>query len=216
MSIRIILADKHRILRKGIRALLSRETDIEVIGEAKTGKELVPLARELAPDIVIIGVSLPEMNGIEATRKVISEIPGTRVIALSVKGGNTFVRNMFKAGASGYILKNCTLEELTIGIRTVANGNKYLGQGVTDLVIKDYVRRRSSPEPGTESQLTKRERIVLQLLAEGKSSREIARELQISAKTVETHRRRITTKLRVKSIAGLTKYALREGITSLD
>ena len=216
MSIRIVIADENRIIRKGIKALLTPEADMEVIGEAKTGQESLHLAKKLAPDVVIIDISLPDMNGIDATARMVSEMPSTRVMALSKHKSENSILNMFKAGASGYILKDCSLEELTDGIRAVADGNKYLCQRITGVVISDYLRRCSSSDNGNVSPLSKREREVLRLLSEGESSKDIAAKLEISTKTIETHRRRITSKLGIKGIAGLTKYAIREGITSLD
>jgi two-component system response regulator NreC len=213
--IRVLLADDHKILRQGLRTLLEQEADIDVVGEADNGRASVKLAGELAPDVVIMDVAMPDLNGIDATHRITEADPGARVLALSMHSDGRYVKGMLQAGARGYILKDCASEELTRAIRTVMAGQVYVSPGVTGVIVNDYVRQLSAAtgEPATLSQ---REREVLQLLAEGASTAAIAADLHLSVKTIETHRKRIMDKLELRSIAELTKYAIREGITALD
>ncbi|MCD6302422.1 MAG: response regulator transcription factor [Anaerolineae bacterium] len=216
MITKIILADDHKIMREGLRTLLEKEPGIEVIGEAKTGREAVRLARELLPDVVIIDIGMPDLNGIEATRQILAKFPSIKVIALSMHSDKRFVTGMLSAGASGYLLKDCAFEELAYAIRTVAANQIYLSAGITGTVIKDYVRHLSPKDLSPQPILTDREREVLQLIAEGQTTNQIASSLYVSVKTVETHRQHIMKKLDINSIAELTKYAIREGMTSLE
>ncbi|MCL5036078.1 MAG: response regulator transcription factor [Chloroflexi bacterium] len=214
MGIRIILADDHEIIREGLKALLEKQHDMEVVGEAEDGRTTVRLTKELKPDVVIMDITMPDLNGIEATRKIMSEIPNVKVVALSVHSDKRFVMEMFKAGASGYLPKDCAFSELAVAVRAVVAGQSYLSPKVADIVIKDYVSNRTKSEPSVFSMLTNREREVLQLLAEGNTTKEIASLLNISDKTVETHRRQVMNKLDIHNVAELTKYAIREGLTS--
>lgn len=214
MTIKIILADDHKIVRQGLRTLLEQESDIEVIGEADDGRMAVRLARELSPQVIIMDVGMPDLNGIEATRQVQAESPGVKVIALSMHSDRRFVMNMLKAGASGYLLKDSAFEELATAIRMVLNNKIYLSTEIANVVVKDYLQ--GGGDESVFSVLTPREREVLQLMAEGKSSRQIADQLNISIKTVETHRMQIMHKLQIFNVAELTKYAIREGLSSLD
>ena len=214
MAIKIILADDHKIVRQGLRTMLESEADIEVIGEADDGRMAVRLARELSPQVIIMDVGMPDLNGIEATRQVLAESPGIKVIALSMHCDRRFVMNMLKAGASGYLLKDSAFEELATAIRMVLGGKVYLSTEIANIVVKDYLQ--GGGDESVFSVLTPREREVLQLMAEGKSSRQIADHLIISVKTVETHRMQIMHKLQIFSVAELTKYAIREGLSSLD
>ena len=216
MSIRILLADDHKIIREGLRALLQQQPDIEVIAEAEDGRKAVQLAVELKPDVAILDIGMPNLNGIEATRKMIQDVPGIKVVGLSMHSDRRFVSEMFKAGASGYLLKDCALEELARAIRAVVENRMYLSPGIAGIVIDDYVHHLSSADGIPAAMLSSREREVLQLLAEGKSSKQIALRLNVSVKTVETHRLNIMRKLDVYSVAELTKYAVREGLTSLE
>ena len=211
---RVLLADDHKILRQGLRTLLEQEKDIQIVGEADTGRSSVELAGELAPDVVIMDVAMPDLNGIDATRRIAKAKPRIRVLALSMHSDGRYVRGMLQAGARGYILKDCAAEELTHAIRTVMAGQVYVSPGVTGTIVNDYVRQlTAADQPAT---LTPREREVLQLLAEGGSTANIAAGLSLSVKTIETHRKRIMDKLDLRSIAELTKYAIREGITTVD
>jgi DNA-binding NarL/FixJ family response regulator len=215
MALKILLVDDHQIVRQGLRTLLEKEPDMEVAAEAEDGRAAVRLAREVSPQVVIMDVAMPDLNGIEATRQIVAECPGVKVIALSMHADRRFVSNMLKAGASGYLLKDSAFEELARAIRAVAADKVYLSPEVSDIVIRDYVKGPQE-EVSVYSLLTPREREVLQLLAEGKATREIADRLHVSVKTVETHRQQIMTKLELRSVAELTKYAIREGLSSLD
>lgn len=216
MRTTVLLADDHKIMRDGLRALLEKEHDLEVVGETDNGRGAVRLARELKPDVVVMDVGMPDLNGIEATRQITAEVPSTRVVALSMHADRRFVTGMLSAGASGYVLKAGAFEELSSAIRAVMARRVYMSPQITDLVVEDYVRRLSEPVPAAESPLTPREREVLQLLAEGRSTKEIATRLHLSASTVDTHRRHIMEKLDLHTVAELTKYAIREGLTSVN
>ncbi len=214
--IKIVLADDHQIVRHGLRSLLSAEPDMQVVGEADNGREVVRLVQEKSPQVVIMDISMPDLNGIEATRQILGERPGIKVIALSMHSDSLFVLNMFKAGASGYLLKDCALEELVKAVRTVLSRKIYLSPGISDIVIKDFVIGWSPPDSSAYSILTTREREVLQLMAEGRNTNQIAESLCVSVKTVEAHRKQLMNKLDIHSVAELTKYAIRQGLTSLE
>ncbi|MFA4901245.1 MAG: response regulator transcription factor [Desulfobaccales bacterium] len=214
--IKIILADDHQIVRHGLRSLLSSEPDMEVVGEADNGRAVVRLVQEKSPQVVIMDISMPDLNGIEATRQIVADSPGVKIIALSMHSDSLFVLNMFKAGASGYLLKDCALEELVKAVRTVLSRKIYLSPGISDIVIKDFVIGWSPPDSSAYSILTTREREVLQLMAEGRNTNQIAENLCVSVKTVEAHRKQLMNKLDIHSVAELTKYAIRQGLTSLE
>jgi two-component system, NarL family, response regulator NreC len=216
VGISILIADDHKILRQGLRTLLSREADMDVIAEAEDGRDAVRLVRELTPQVVIMDVGMPDLNGIEATRQILQEFPDTKIVALSMHTDRRFVTNMIKAGASGYLLKDSAFEELATAIRMVMARKIYLSHEISHLVIKDYVQGGSKDEGSVFSVLTPREREVLQLMAEGKINRQIAETLHVSLKTIETHRQQIMNKLEIHNIVELTKYAIREGLASLD
>ncbi len=216
MSIGILLADDHAIIRQGLRSLLEKQPDIEVVAEAEDGREAFELVRKLLPDIVIMDVTMPNLNGIEAARQIHREFPGTKVIALSIHSNRRFVGDMLKAGAAGYILKECLFDELVRAIKAVAAGDSYLSPRVTGVVVDDYVNRLSRTGDSLLAALTSREREVLQLVAEGKSTKQIASDLHVSVKTVEANRRQTMEKLDLHSVAELTKYAVREGLTTLE
>lgn len=216
MSIKILLADDHIITRQGLRSLLETQSDIEVVAEAQDGRTAVRLTRQLLPDIVIMDVSMPDLNGIEATHQIISDFKNIKVIALSMHSDTLYVAEMLKNGASGYLLKDCAFDELIQAIRIVITGKTYLSPAISGVVVDDYLHRLSKSESSSADVLTDREREVLQLMAEGKSTKQIARHLYISTKTVETHRRQIMNKLNLHSVAELTKYAIKKGLTSLE
>jgi DNA-binding NarL/FixJ family response regulator len=209
------LAEDHRITREGLVNLLQERPDMEVVGEAENGREAVKLAGELSPDLVIMDVTMPDLNGIDATRIITSGSNNTKVIALSMYSDKQFVQGMMQAGASGYLLKDCAFEELVSAIQAVIQGDTYLSPGIAGIVVQDYLNKLTTDRSSADTVLTNREREVLQLIAEGKSTKEIAARLSVSVKTVETHRRQIMEKLGIFSIAELTKYAIREGLTSL-
>ena len=219
MSVKVILADDHQMFREGLRSLMERQTDIEIIAEAADGRSIIKLLQEVSPDVIIMDVSMPGLNGIEATRQIKATYTDVKVIALSMHSSRRYVIEMLKAGASGYLLKDCAVSELCEAIRIVAAGQVYLNPRIGTLVINDYLQRLSETpvaEPADSSVLSAREREVLQLLTEGKRTKEIASILHVSVKTVERHRQNITGKLNINSIAELTKYAIQEGITSVD
>jgi DNA-binding NarL/FixJ family response regulator len=213
---KILLADDHKLFCDGLRTLFERKPDIEIVGEASNGRLAVRLARELAPHLVIMDIGMPELNGMEATRQILSEMPGVKVLAVSMHADRQYVAGMLSAGASGYVLKDSAFAELAEAVQVVMGGGRYLSRDVVGVVVDDYVQR-VAPAPGTAlARLSEREREVLQLLAEGHSTTQIAERLHISRKTVETHRKNIKQKLDLQSVAELTKFAVREGLTSLD
>ena len=216
MSIRILLADDHKIVRDGLRTLIEKETGMEVIGEAENGRRALKIAQKIRPNVVIMDVTMPDMNGIEATRKMLTEVPGVKVIALSMHSDRRFVLGMLEAGASGYLMKDCAFDELAKAVRSVATGQTYLSPKIADVLVKGYLDKVNEKISVARSPLTEREREILQLLAEGRSSKEIAAHLGVSVKTVETHRRNMMQKLNMRSVAELTKYAIREGLISVE
>ncbi len=214
MSIRIVLADDHNIIRDGLKSMLEKQSDLEVVAEANNGRNAVDIVRQTKPNIVVMDVGMPELNGIDATRQILSEFPKMKVLALSMHSDKQFVLTMLKSGASGYLLKNCAFNELIRAIKTVVADKIYLSPSIANLVLEELVDETTNRRP--PSSLTSREREVLQLITEGKTTKQIAIELHISASTVETHRRQTMEKLDLHSIAELTKYAIREGLTTLD
>ena len=194
--------------------MLEKEPGINVVGEAEEGRTTLRLARDLTPDVIIMDVAMPELNGIEATRQILAEFPTIKVIALSMHDDRRFVLSMIKAGAKGYMLKDNAFKELVRAIRIVMANQTYLSGEVADILVKDYLACNTPEEFSIFRLLSPREREVLQLLAEGKTSNQIAENLHISVKTVETHRAQIMGKLKIKTIAELTKYAIREGLTT--
>jgi two-component system response regulator NreC len=214
MSIKILLADDHKMMREGLRALLESEPDMEVIAETANGLTTVQLAGELSPDVVIMDIGMPGLNGIGATRQIVARSPGIKVVALSLHSDRPYVTQMLEAGASGYLLKGCSFKELARAIKAVVAGQMYLSPRITRIVVEDYVHRLTETNSLTPPALTPRQREVLKLLTEGKSTNEIASLLEVSVKTIGTHRWRIMKKLSVHSVAELTKYAIREGLTT--
>jgi DNA-binding NarL/FixJ family response regulator len=219
MVTKILLADDHQIVREGLKSLLNSHEDMQVVGEARDGRSAVQMAKDLSPDVVIMDVGMPHLNGIEATRQITSREPEAKVVALSMHADRRFMGEMLKAGAKGYLLKDGAFEELATAIRSVVANKVYLSPRIANVMVDDYVHRSPSQPNGDASafaRLTPREREVLQLMAEGRATKEIAMDLKVSIKTVETHRRQIMEKLSIHSVAELTKYAIREGLTSLD
>lgn len=215
MNYRIVLADDHNMLREGLRSLLKDIPGTEVVGEADNGRDTVRLCHELSPDLVIMDVAMPELNGIEATRLIVSECPGTKVIALSMHSSKRFVLDMLQAGAVGYLLKNCAFKELADALAKVRDNRAYISPAVASVVVEKIVSP-TVEESSALNSLTPREREVLQLLAEGKKVTEISSILNVSTKTVQTHRRNLMSKLNLYSLPELTKFAIQQGLTPLE
>ena len=189
MPYRILLADDHKIIRDGLRSLLGKEEDMVVVAEAENGRKALQLTRKMSPDVIIMDVSMPDLNGIDAARQIIGEQPGIKIVALSMHSEKQFVEGMLKAGVSGYLLKDTAFEELIKAIRVVCAGKKYLSPDITDIVLDEFISPTITADDQPATALTIREREVLQLIAEGRTTREIASKLNISVKTVETHRK---------------------------
>ena len=215
MACQILLVDDHKIIRDGLKALIGKQTDMEVVAEADTGRKALQLSRKLKPDIVIMDISMPDLNGIDATCQIVRELPEVKVIALSMHSQKQFVEGMLKAGVSGYLIKDSAFEELITAVKTVMNGRLYLSPDITSVVVDEYLKYQHAFKDERLVELTVREREVLQLIAEGQPVKKIADKLCISIKTVETHRSRIMNKLDLHTVAELTKYAIREGLTDL-
>jgi two-component system NarL family response regulator len=216
VTVRVLLVDDHQIVREGLRSILEREADVQVIGEAGDGRTALAQVQERGPDVVVMDIAMPDMNGVEATRRLRSETPGVQVVALSAYPDKRYVLAMLEAGAQGFVVKSGAAEELLSAIRAVSRGQSYLSPRVAGSVIRASIGRLFPEEPSAYTLLSAREREVVQLLAEGKTSKEIGARLHVSAKTVEAHRRNLMRKLDLHSVADLTKYAVREGLTSLD
>ena len=206
--IRILLADDHAVVRRGFQMILAEQSDMEIVGEAGNGREALELAAKLTPDVVVMDVAMPELNGIEATRRMAENAPHARVLALSMHKDSVYVRETLRAGARGYLLKDSVAADLVSAVRAVAAGEGYLSPAVSDAVLDDYRRHVTNPI----DLLTSREREVLQMLAEGKTNKEIAGILNLSVYTVDAHRGRIMEKLNVHSINELVRFAVRNGL----
>ena len=213
---RILIADDHGIVREGLKTLLDKQSNIEVVGEGEDGQMAVQLAEQLQPDIVIIDMSMPNLNGIEATRLILQHSPNTRVIILSMHSDKHIVKDALEAGASAYVLKTYLFDEMLRALEVVAEGGRYLSPRITDVVVDDYVGKTPGRDSAVTPKLTGRERQIVQFVAEGKTVKEISLLLHISPKTADTNRRQIMNKLGISSVAELTKYAIREGLTSLE
>jgi DNA-binding NarL/FixJ family response regulator len=217
--IRVVLVEDHTIVREGVGSLLGRDPEIEVVGEADSGHAAIALARQLKPDLVIMDVVMSDISGVEATRQIIQENAGVKVLALTMYDNQSYISRMIAAGATGYVLKTSAFDELSRAVSAIMRGEIYLCSSITSVIVKDYLAKvREGPfaPVGGPPVLSAREREVLQMIGGGRSSSEIARELGVTPKTVESHRLHIMDKLKIRTVAGLTKYALREGLTSLD
>lgn len=216
MKLRIVVIDDHSIVRESLIARLAMMPNVEVVGEGQDGTEAVKLAGEQRPDIVVMDIGMPRLNGVEATRQIIQQFKGTKVIALSMHSERRFVCEALAAGVSAYVLKSGAFEELEKAISSVAQGCVYLSPEVQETVVLDYAARAGGSGAAPHADLTLREREVLQLVAEGMTTKQIAQHLSLSVKTVETHRRQVMDKLNIDSVGGLVRYAIREGIATLD
>ncbi len=214
MSIRILIADDHQLFREGIANLLSASLQIEIIAQAENGQEAIEKAKNLKPDIIIMDLSMPVINGVDATRILHKELPETRVLVLSMHCDKHYIKEALEAGASGYLFKNCTYDQLIEAVNTVYRGKKYLSDKITEVLIQDYLSKEEKVCDNSQ-ELSERESEILKLKAEGKSTREISDMLFISVKTVGTHKQHILEKLNLKSIADLIKYAIKKGIVEL-
>jgi DNA-binding NarL/FixJ family response regulator len=212
----VLIVEDHTLVRSGIRTLLEVEADMKVVGECGDGREAVRLFQRLKPDLVLMDVAMPNLNGIEAVRQIIALRPGARIIMLSMHADGQYVVESFRAGASGYVLKDAAFAELLSAIKSVRDGKRYLSPPLNESALTDFVRASRGDRSSSHfDMLSNREREVLQLIGEGNSSPEIAAKLEISVRTVETHRQHIMEKLDIHSVAGLTKFAIRHGLCSL-
>jgi DNA-binding NarL/FixJ family response regulator len=216
MTIKILLVDDHKIMREGLKSLLAQEPEFTVLAEAESGLQAIELAKQHNPDVIIMDVAMPDLNGIEATRALRGEDICAKIIALSMHSDRRFVTEMLKAGASGYLLKQSAFEEMVNAIKAVMADKTFLSSSIVDIVVQDYVQQLAESDSPAYSRLTNRERQVLQLMAEGKTTKEVGYVLHVSVKTVETHRYKIMNKLGIPNLAGLVKFAIREGLTSLE
>jgi DNA-binding NarL/FixJ family response regulator len=212
--IRVLLADDHTLVRQGLRALLEREADIKVIGEATNGREVIRKAEMLRPDVIVMDISMPRLNGIEATQKITTDHPGVRVVVLSMHAGEDYVKGMLRAGASGYVLKDAPANDLLSAIRAVAAGGYSIHPRVAGCVVTDFLKGKGVEEPVGD--LTPREREVVQLIVEGMTNREIAGHLRLSVKTVDAHRTATMKKLGLHGVAELTRWAIRRGLVTTE
>ncbi|MBI3896667.1 MAG: response regulator transcription factor [Gammaproteobacteria bacterium] len=214
-AIRVLLADDHSLFRAGIQALLMQIDGVQVVGEADTGRKALEMARAHTPDVVLMDIAMPEMNGLDTAARLTKEFPGVRVIMLSMHAGEEYVMQALRAGASGYLLKDAATSELELAVRAVARGETYLTPTISKRVIDDYLMRTTGTSNSTD-QLTKRQREILQLIAKGYTSKEMAQMLNLSPKTIETHRTQLMKQLDIHDVAGLVRYAIRVGLVTLD
>ena len=216
MKTKLLIADDHKIVRDGLRSLLEKQPGMEVVGEAQTGRETIRMARQKKPDVLIMDISMPDTNGIEAAKKILAALPGIKIIALSMHSERILVREMIQAGAHAFLLKECAFDELVAAVKSVLNNQTAMSKKIADIVIHDYVRQAHAAAPAPKPGLSDREMEVLQMVAEGLPTKAMAHRMGLSIKTVETHRQQIMKKLDLHSVAALTKYAIREGLTELN
>ncbi|HEV8538892.1 MAG TPA: response regulator transcription factor [Bacteroidota bacterium] len=216
MSIGIVIADDHKIVREGLRAMLEKQSDFEVLGEAENGRAIIHVCMQLKPQVVIMDIAMPDLNGIEATHQLLRDLPDVCVIGLSMHFDKRYISKMLQAGARGYLRKACASEDVVRAIRTVTQGKYYIGDGTSSITIKDKDQYLKNNPPLDLTVLTPKEKEILQLIAEGNLTKEIAFQLNLSTKTVEKHRYNIMEKLNMHNIADLTKFAIMEGLTTLE
>ena len=214
MATKVLIVDDHEIMREGMSALLHKYSEFEVVGQAADGRQALEMASRLKPDVVIMDVGMPNLNGVDATKQLLSLYSGLKVMALSTHSDGSVIAKMIKAGASGYILKESAFEELVEGLNALLDGRTFLCNKISKVVFSEYVGMITNPKTTNGDGLTNREREVLQMVSEGHTTREIAEFLKLSTKTIDSHREHIMEKLGIRNIAGLTKYAIREGLTS--
>jgi len=214
MATKVLLVDDHKIMREGISALLRRYSEFEVVGQAADGRQALEMASQLKPDIIIMDVGMPNLNGVDATKQLLSMNPDLKIMALSTHSDGAVVAKMIKAGAKGYILKESAFEELIEGLNTLQDDRTFLCNKISKVVFSEYVGMVTNSKVINGDGLTGLEREVLQLVAEGHTTKEIAEILNLSTKTIDSHREHIMQKLGIRNIAGLTKYAIREGMTT--
>ncbi|MFA5328891.1 MAG: response regulator transcription factor [Prolixibacteraceae bacterium] len=215
MTIKVILADDHQLFREGLANLLADFPEIEVIAQAVNGKDAIDKAKQLNPDVVIMDINMPDLDGVEATAQLLKEKPGIKVIGLSMHVDKPYIKGMLEAGSSGYLFKNCSYDELIKAIQTVYSGKKYLSEKITEILIQEYLNKEEIG-PSTSSDLTDRESEILKLIAEGISVSDISNQLFVSIKTINTHKQHILEKLNLKTTTDIVKYALKKGIISLE
>lgn len=215
MSIKVILADDHQLFREGLANLLADSTEIEVIALAVNGKDAVDKAKQLHPDVLLMDINMPEMDGVEATSQLLKEMPGIKIIGLSIHANKQYIKGMLEVGSSGYLFKNCSFDELIKAIQTVHQGKKYLSEKITEIIIQEYLNNEEIVSTAS-SNLTLRESEILKLIAEGVPVSDISNRLFVSIKTINTHKQHILEKLNLKTTTDIIKYALKKGIISLD
>lgn len=215
-KIKVLVADDHTILRQGIKALLDNQEGIEVVGEAKDGREAIKTIEEVFPDVILMDIAMPGLNGLEATRRIKKKFPKIKVVVLTMHANEEYIFQILKAGADGYLVKETAFQDLISAINAVCKGEAFMSPSISKTVIHNYMQRAKGEEKAGCDTLTTREREILQLVAEGNSNKKIAEALFISPKTVETHRTHIMDKLNIHDRAGLIKYAIRKGIANLD
>ena len=216
MTVKILLVEDHTLVRSGIRSLLESWPDVQVVADVGDGRSAIEICREIHPDVVLTDVEMPSLNGIETTRQIHALLPDVKIIMLSMHGDPQYVLESLKAGASGYVLKDAAFGDLQTAIQSVMSGRRYMSAPLADMVMEDYVRRANGQETRSDlDKLSAREREILQLVAEGRSSAQVAKMIHISVRTVDTHRYNVMQKLGIHSIAGLTKFAIAHGLTSI-
>lgn len=215
MPIKVILADDHQLFREGLANLLAESKEVDVIAQAVNGKDAIDKAKQFCPDVMIMDINMPEMDGVEATSQLLKEISEIKIIGLSIHANKQYIKGMLEAGSSGYLFKNCSYDELIKAIQTVHSGKKYLSEKITEILIQEYLNKEEIG-PSTSSELTDRESEILKLIAEGISVSDISNRLFISIKTINTHKQHILEKLNLKTTTDIVKYALKKGIISLD
>jgi len=215
-KIRILIVDDHSIVRDGLRSLIENQGNMEVIGEANNGRKAVSLAKDLIPDVLVMDIAMPDLNGIDATQQILAKNQNIKIIGLSMYSDHRFVTRMLKSGAKGYLLKDCAFDELVLAINTIVQNQIYISPQIKNVDLEELIQSDKKIKESRLDLLSSREREVLQIIAEGKSTKQIAGELHVSAKTIESHRQNIMNKLNIRNVVDLTKFAIQEGLISLE